>query len=103
MKARQMVRIAAEKIWKRLPIYKKPVFMGLSAAGLIVYIWMIFIQPTSPNFHSMVGFDSYAYWYVNPFHPYVAPLGSLSSFTYSPAFALVSPFSFSWPLCLLSC
>jgi hypothetical protein len=72
----------------RLPLYRKPALLGLSIFGAVLFFWIIFIVPRSPNFGSMVGFDSYAYWAVDPFHPYVAALGTAGSFTYSPAVAL---------------
>jgi Glycosyltransferase family 87 len=72
----------------RLRLYRKPLFVGLSGAGYVVLAWLLLVAPTSKNFHSLVGFDSYAYWAVSPFHPYDAALGTFGSFTYSPAAAL---------------
>jgi hypothetical protein len=73
----------------RLAIYRKPVLVGLSAAGYVLLAWLLLIVPTAKGFNSFVGFDSYAYWAVSPFHPYDAALGTVGSFTYSPAAALV--------------
>ena len=57
--------------------------------GLVLFAWLMLIVPGTPGFRSFVGFDSYAYWQVDPFHPYEAALGTAGSFTYSPAFALL--------------
>jgi len=73
----------------RLPIYRKPTILGLSIFGYVLFAWLMLVVPGTPNFRSVVGFDSFAYWYVDPFHPYAAALGSIGSFTYSPAFAMV--------------
>jgi hypothetical protein len=73
----------------RLAIYRKPVLVGLSAAGYVLLAWLLLIVPMAKGFNSFVGFDSYAYWAVSPFHPYDAALGTVGSFTYSPAAALV--------------
>lgn len=76
----------------RLPLYRRPAVLGLSIFGYVLFAWLMLIVPGTPGFRSVVGFDSFAYWNVDPFHPYVGPLGGLGSFTYSPAFALaVSP------------
>jgi hypothetical protein len=76
----------------RLPLYRKPAILGLSIFGYVLFAWLMLIVPASPNFQSFVGFDSVAYWHVDPFQPYGIPLGEFGSFTYSPAFALaVSP------------
>jgi hypothetical protein len=76
----------------RLSIYRKPAILGASIAGYLVFFWLMVIVPRAPDFRSIVGFDSYAYWNVDAFHPYTAALGTIGSFTYSPAFALaVSP------------
>lgn len=89
--ARPPSRAAA--IRARLPLYRKPLVLGLSILGLVLFAWLMLVVPGTPNFRSIVGFDSYAYWSVDPFHPYQAALGTAGSFTYSPAFALVfSPF-----------
>jgi hypothetical protein len=77
------------RVRARLPLYRKPAILGLSACGLLLFAWLMLIVPGTPNFGSIVGFDSFAYWNVSPAHPYDAPLGSAGSFTYSPAFALV--------------
>jgi hypothetical protein len=77
----------------RLPLYRKPLILGMSILGLVLFAWLMLIVPGTPDFRSIVGFDSYAYWSVDPFRPYQAALGTAGSFTYSPAFALVfSPF-----------
>jgi hypothetical protein len=73
----------------RLPVYRKPVILGLSVFGCILLAWLFFIVPSSPTFTSKVGFDAYAYWVVDPLHPYLVKLGELGSFTYSPAFAQI--------------
>ena len=73
----------------RLSIYRKPTILGLSIFGYVLFAWLMLVVPGTPNFRSVVGFDSFAYWYVDPFHPYAAALGSIGSFTYSPAFAMV--------------
>jgi hypothetical protein len=76
----------------RLRRYRNPTILGLSITGYLVFAWLMLIVPGSPNFTSVVGFDSFAYWNVDTLHPYGAALGTLGSFTYSPAFALaVSP------------
>jgi hypothetical protein len=74
------------QIRARLPLYRKPTILGLSIAGYVVFAWLMLIVPGTPNFHSIVGFDSYAYWHAAPLHPYDAPLGTVGSYTYSPAF-----------------
>ena len=74
----------------RLSIYRKPAFLGFSILGYLVFAWLMLIVPSAPNFRSIVGFDAYAYWSVDAFHPYEAALGTIGSFTYSPAFALVA-------------
>lgn len=76
----------------RLGIYRKPTILALSILGCVLTWWLYVVLPATPHFDSKVGFDAYAYWLVNPAHPYQVPLGDLGSFTYSPAFAqLVSP------------
>jgi hypothetical protein len=80
----------------RLSIYRKPTILGLSIFGCVLLAWLFFIVPTSPTFKSKVGFDAYAYWVVDPLHPYLVKLGELGSFTYSPAFAqIASPIHFA--------
>lgn len=74
----------------RLPIYRKPTILGLSIFGYLLFAWLMLVVPASPHFQSIPGFDSFAYWNVDPFHPYDAPLGTIGSFTYTPAFALVA-------------
>jgi hypothetical protein len=80
----------SSRIRARLPIYRKPAILGLSILGYLIFAWLMLIVPRRSDFDSMVGFDSFAYWNVDPFHPYTAALGTLGSFTYSPAFALVA-------------
>lgn len=74
----------------RLALYRKPLILGLSCFGLLLFGWLMLIVPRMPNFDSLIGFDSFAYWNVDPFHPYAAALGTFDSYTYSPAFALVA-------------
>lgn len=82
----------SSRIRTRLSLYRKPTILGLSIFGYVLFAWLMLIVPRTPNFDSMVGFDAFAYWNVDPFHPYTTALGGLGSFTYSPAFALmVSP------------
>jgi hypothetical protein len=79
----------------RLPLYRKPAVLGFSIFGLALFAWLMLIVPGESTFQSLVGYDSFAYWYVDPFHPYLVSLGGLGSFTYSPAFALaLSPTHF---------
>lgn len=81
-----------QRLRARLPLYRKPTILGLSIFGYLLFAWLMLIVPSYPSFTSIVGFDSFAYWNVNAFHPYEAALGTVGSFTYSPAFALaVSP------------
>ena len=80
----------SSSIRARLPIYRKPAILGLSILGYLIFAWLMLIVPRRSDFDSMIGFDSFAYWNVDPFHPYTAALGTLGSFTYSPAFALVA-------------
>jgi hypothetical protein len=74
----------------RLPIYRRPVIVGLSGLGLVLFAWLMLYVPRLPSFNSIVGFDSFAYWNVDTAHPYSAALGTAGAFTYSPAFALVA-------------
>jgi hypothetical protein len=76
------------RIAARLPVYRRPTILGLSIFGYVLFVWLMLVVPASPNFKSIVGFDSFAYWHVDPFHPYEAALGTIGSYTYSPAFAL---------------
>ena len=78
------------RIRARLPLYRKPTILGLSIFGYVLFGWLMLIVPGTPNFKSVVGFDSFAYWNVDAFHPYTAALGTIGSFTYSPAFALAA-------------
>jgi len=77
------------RIRARLPLYRKPTIVGLSIFGYVLFAWLMLVVPASPHFSSVVGFDSFAYWNVDAMHPYTAPLGTIGSFTYSPAFALI--------------
>ncbi|MGA3057486.1 MAG: glycosyltransferase family 87 protein [Candidatus Limnocylindrales bacterium] len=74
------------RIRTRLPLYRKPLTLGFSGFGLVLFAWLMLIVPGTPHFQSLVGFDSFAYWYAAPLHPYDAPLGTVGSYTYSPAF-----------------
>ena len=74
----------------RLPLYRRPTVLGLSIFGYVLFAWLMIIVPTMPTFKSVVGYDSVAYWNVDAFHPYAAPLGELGSYTYSPALALLA-------------
>ena len=76
------------RIAARLPVYRRPTILGLSIFGYVLFVWLMLVVPASPNFKSIVGFDCFAYWHVDPFHPYEAALGTIGSYTYSPAFAL---------------
>jgi hypothetical protein len=73
----------------RLPLYRRPAVLGLSILGLGLFAWLMLLVPGMESYRSIVGFDSFAYWYADPFHPYTAALGTAGAFTYSPAFALV--------------
>jgi hypothetical protein len=79
----------ASRVRARLPIYRKPTILGLSIFGYVLFAWLMLIVPGTPGFKSVVGFDSFAYWNVDPIHPYAAALGTIGSYTYSPAFAQV--------------
>ena len=76
------------RVAARLPAYRRPTIVGLSIFGFVLFAWLMLIVPSAPHFTSMVGFDCFAYWAVDPSHPYQAALGTIGSFTYSPAFAL---------------
>jgi hypothetical protein len=79
----------------RLPLYRKPAIQALSIVGYGFFAWLMLVVPASSTFQSFVGYDSVAYWHVDPLQPYLTPLGALGSFTYSPAFALaISPLHF---------
>ncbi len=78
------------RIRARLPIYRKPAILGLSITGYVLFAWLMLVVPGTPNFSSIVGFNSFAYWNVDAIHPYGAALGTIGSFTYSPAFALAA-------------
>jgi Glycosyltransferase family 87 len=81
---------ALTRIRARLPLYRKPTILGLSIFGYVLFAWLMLIVPGTPNFKSMVGFDSFAYWNVDAIHPYGAALGTIGSFTYSPVVALIA-------------
>jgi hypothetical protein len=86
------LRTGMQRLRARLPLYRKPTILGLSIFGYLLFAWLMLIVPGYPSFNSIVGFDSFAYWNVDALHPYGAGLGTVGSFTYSPAFALaVSP------------
>ena len=88
----QAIRTGAQRVRARLALYRKPTILGLSIFGYLLFAWLMLIVPGYASFDSVVGFDSFAYWNVNALHPYGAALGTIGSFTYSPAFALaVSP------------
>ena len=78
------------RIRARLPLYRKPTILGLSIFGYVLFAWLMLIVPGAPHFKSLVGFDSFAYWNVDAFHPYEASLGTIGSFTYSPVVALIA-------------
>jgi hypothetical protein len=82
-------RSLGARIGAHLPLYRTPVIVGLSIFGYVLFAWLMLVVPASPHFSSVVGFDSFAYWNVDAMHPYTAPLGTIGSFTYSPAFALI--------------
>jgi len=81
----------------RLAVYRKPVILGLSIFGYVLFAWLMLVVPGRPGFRSIVGFDSFAYWNVDAFHPYDTTLGTLGSFTYSPAFALAASSTHNLP------
>jgi Glycosyltransferase family 87 len=60
---------------------------GLVLAGLFfaAYLFVV-VAPRVRTF----GFDAYAYWTVDPAHPYVGSIGHLGWFAYSPALAQVA-------------
>jgi hypothetical protein len=88
----QALQEGTARVRARLPLYRKPTILGLSIFGYLLFAWLMLIVPGYSSFTSIVGFDSFAYWNVDALHPYGAPLGTVGSFTYSPAFALaVSP------------
>jgi hypothetical protein len=74
----------------RLSLYRRPLLLGLSGAGLVIYLWLMLTVSARPGMGDLLGFDAYAYWNVDPQHPYVVPLGEHGSFTYSPVVALVA-------------
>lgn len=83
----QAPRGARAALRRRWPIYRRPLWVGFSALGVVLLVWLFVTASAVPG--AKIGFDLYAYWNVNPFHAYDNPLGSLGSFTYSPAAALV--------------
>jgi hypothetical protein len=77
----------------RLPLYRRPALIGFSIVGLGLFAWLMLYVPGMPTYRSIVGFDSFAYWYADPFRPYAAALGTAGSYTYSPAFTqILGPF-----------
>ncbi len=82
------------RVRSRLPLYWKPLLVALSGVGIAFLAFVMLIRPQT------MGFDAFAYWSVDPLHPYEAPLGSVRAFTYSPAAALLfAPahlVSFAW-------
>jgi hypothetical protein len=78
------------RIRARLPLYRKPIILALSIFGYLLFAWLMLVVPSTPDFKSFVGFDAFAYWNVDALHPYEATLGTVGSFTYSPAFALAA-------------
>jgi len=72
---------------------------GLVVAGLLFvgYLFLV-VAPAARSF----GFDAYAYWALDPAHPYERTAGGLGAFTYTPVIArLFAPFSLlSWPVFL---
>ena len=86
----QAAPTSLSRIRARLPLYRKPTILGLSIFGYVLFAWLMLIVPGAPHFKSLVGFDSFAYWNVDAFHPYEAPLGTIGSFTYSPVVALIA-------------
>ena len=69
----------------RLALYRKPLIVGFSAFGVVILAWLLLIVGPAQG---TIGFDAYAYWAAPVQHPYAAPLGTVGSFTYSPAVAL---------------
>jgi hypothetical protein len=67
-----------------------PLIFALSAGGVLLFFYLVFIEPTNPNFKSTLGFDAYAYWNVDLQHPYSVALGGYGNSLYSPAFALIA-------------
>jgi len=81
------LRMAAPLV-ARARTMRKPAIVELSIFGYILFVWLMLYTPAQPKFQSVVGFDAAAYWLADVFHPYLQPLGTFGSFTYSPAFAL---------------
>jgi hypothetical protein len=75
---------------------RSPVRDGLTIAGLLFagYLFVV-VAPSSRTF----GFDAFAYWSLDPGHPYARAAGALGAFTYSPVIVrLFAPFAaLSWP------
>ena len=78
------------RIGTRLAPYLRPAMLGLSIFGFVLFAWLMLVVPGRPDSRELFGFDSYAYWRVDAFHPYAIALGTYGSFTYSPAIALVA-------------
>ncbi len=69
----------------RLALYRNPLVVGCSGFGVVLLGWLLLVVGPAQG---TIGFDAYAYWAVPVLHPYGAPLGTVGSFTYSPAVAL---------------
>jgi hypothetical protein len=64
---------------------------GMIVAGLLFASYLLLV--TAPAVHTF-GFDAFAYWSLDPAHPYTHTAGSLGAFTYSPVIVrLFAPFS----------
>jgi hypothetical protein len=72
------------------PAWLRAVRDGAIVAGLLFAIYLfVVVAPAAGTF----GFDAFAYWSVNPAHPYAQTAGALGAFTYSPVMArLFAPF-----------
>ncbi len=70
-----------------LPMARRALVHGLVLAGLafLAYTFLVAAPRTGT-----VGFDAYAYWHAQAPNPYLAPVGALGAFTYSPPVALAS-------------
>jgi hypothetical protein len=68
----------------------------LTLAGLLFFLYRFLVFAPAAG---TVGADAYAYWAVDPIHPYSTPNGEVGAFLYSPpfvrVFALAGPLS--WP------
>lgn len=69
--------------------YGRPVRDALVIVGIARALWYFFGQDIRP--WEFLGIDTRAYWQVDLVHPYTeAAVGGISSFLYSPAFALAT-------------